>query len=85
MQLQLHMATADESVAEFVESLPPGEGTIGCLVVWYAYEQRTDSPMPFLEFEAECEALGRTIDIYGRRHITGVDQRGTMEWFREQF
>lgn len=75
-------AVAACPVAELLDSLPRGDGRVQCLYLWLAYNLTEDVGVE--AFEAACRATGRTVKIYGRDFVTGLDERATREWFLRQ-
>lgn len=75
----------DEAVAAFLDRLTPGDGSVGCLFLWYAFEHDHEGVVSEGDFEAACRRLGRTKTIYGRGYVTGVDEKATRQWFVAKF
>lgn len=57
-------------------SLPPGDGMVSVLFIWYMVR----SEMEFDEFERAIRLPTKT--IYGRKYVTGVDQKKVLEMIR---
>lgn len=75
----------DSDVAEFLGRIPAGDGRIGCLFLWHAFEQQHPEPVSPEEFEDAASRVAKTTDVYGRRYIDGVDSVAAKALFLECF
>lgn len=73
----------DEAVKAFLDTLPPGEGAVGCNYIWYAFNRTNDAC--FEEFEDACGRVAQTSIRYGRRFIEGIDEAGARHVYTGSF
>lgn len=75
----------DADVAAFLARIPAGNDRVGCFHLWFAFEQTHPEPVSPEEFDDAARKTGRTVEVYGRLYLNGVDAQAARRVFMESF